>query len=164
MIFNVIVEGSDCHLEKITSSTASLYVNYALGTEALETLVACSESKMTVKVLSQPSGSLNLPEFLVFDDSIDAEAWLYMFTENQSDVGTYRLDVREVNMDTKQVRVTEITLEIYDNAFNYRSKDAVDFNAEPLTSKVLSLSPTGNLTISFSKPILLPPIEIYNET
>ena len=94
-----------------------------------------------------------MPEFLVFDDSIDAEAWLYMFTENKSDVGTYRIDVREVNMDTKQVRVTEITLEIYDAALNYSSIDAVDLNAEPLTTKVLSLSPTGNLTISFNKPI-----------
>lgn len=34
----------------------------------------------------------------------------------------------------------------------------------PLEASVLSLSPTGNLTIGFNKPIILPPIRVDNAT
>ena len=39
-----------------------------------------------------------------------------------------------------------------------------DVSIEPLEAKVQSLSRTGNLTITFNKPIILPPIEIIRES
>ena len=39
-----------------------------------------------------------------------------------------------------------------------------NLNAEPLIAQVLSFTRTGNLTIAFNKPIIIPNIEVYNET
>ena len=60
-------------------------------------MVACSDSKMTIEVIGQPSGSLQMPDLIIFDDSVQAEAWIEIFTGNYTDIGKYRLDVREVN-------------------------------------------------------------------
>ena len=59
--------------------------------------------------------------------------------------------------------MTEVTLDIYD-AFDFKAENVIDLNAEPLLANVYSLSNTGNLTISFSKPIEIPPINVHNET
>jgi len=37
-------------------------------------------------------------------------------------------------------------------------------DAPPLIASVFDLSPTGNLTIVFNKPIIQPPIRVFNET
>ena len=60
--------------------------------------MACSQSKMSILVISTPQGSsLKLPDFIEFDDSVEFEAWIKVRTASLADVGQYRLDVREVN-------------------------------------------------------------------
>ena len=117
MAFSVVVYSFDveldCHVTQVNQATETLYLTYAIGADAQSILVACSDSKMTIEVISQPSGGLQMPDFISFDDSVQAEAWLEIFVDNYTDIGKYRFDVREVNQETKQVRVTEITLDIF---------------------------------------------------
>ena len=138
-------------------------MKYAIGGDKTSSLIACSESKMTIVMMKSPSGSLILPLFISFDDSIKAEASISIFSTNTTDVGTYRMNVREVDFESGLIRVTEITLEVY-MAFDPDEKLRINLNAEPLIARVLSFTRTGNLTIAFNKPIIIPNIEVYNET
>ena len=70
-------------------------VKYAIGGDETKFMAACSKSKMTIIVVSSPTGSLELPEFITFDDSVEFEAWITVFSEKKLDVGEYRLNVRE---------------------------------------------------------------------
>ena len=44
-----------------------------------------------------------------------------------------------------------------------RSKDSQGSDAVALEAKVHDISPTGNLAITFNKPIIIPPVEINTE-
>ena len=69
---------------------------------------------MTVSVKDSPDGSLQLPSFIIFDDSTEFEAWIKIQTDDVENVGEYRLDVREVDQTSGFVRVTSITINIFE--------------------------------------------------
>lgn len=57
----------------------------------------------------------------------------------------------------------EIKLEIFKAvsvSFQNQTAEEDDVNTEPLVARIFDLSQTGNLTIIFSRPIILPPIKI----
>lgn len=87
-------------------------MSYTIGDELEKFRVACSQSKMSITVMSTPSGLLRFPDFAVFDDSVVSEAWLELFTEDALHVGTYRFDVREEDLVSGNIRVTQVVLEV----------------------------------------------------
>ena len=59
------------------------------------------------------------------------------------------------------VRVTEITLDVFDSSFMFKDQ-APDNVMKTLVASIERFTWSGNLTIAFNKPIIVPPIEVYN--
>ena len=118
---------------------------------------------------------------------------LTVHTALLDDIGTYILEVIETDVLTESQKVTQVNLVVLsplflDNSKSLTSLYALDkliaakikeillsFNitktetqsAEyqvPLIAEIYDFTPTGNLTIEFNKPIILPPLMVLNET
>ena len=105
-------------------------------------------------------------------------------TEN-SETGVYFINVTEIDLITGykfthqiQLTVKEPTIEIGTAAISETDKLSEEYfeaillsqnrkvdnpNAVPLKAKVYDFTPTGNLTITFNKPIIIPPVEVESE-
>lgn len=103
---------------------------------------------------------------------------LWIETSLLKDIGSYQIDMFESDSKTGKNVTYHVIVEVYerlsddaqaeklasswydDMLLKNRKKVSDKDEFDALTAKVLELTPTGKLTIVFSKPIILPPIEI----
>ena len=130
-----------------------------------------------------------LPGFATFKED-EAVALIKVESQNNDDAGSYLIEVTETDTFTKFVATTSIEMTIIKNMtytadglafqtslqskgedelirywFQPERKEKYDSDI-PLEANIFDITATGNLTIVFNKPIIIPPIEFYplNET